>query len=286
MKVSTFFKGCILAAALLLVSTEAFAQLPVRTRSLQLLGSTSGTLTQQASATTTSYSVTWPAATWSATNGDTAVLTGQITGGGTGVDLVWQDVTGSLIDGFGTAGQIAYFEDANTIVSSPNFTVTAATGVMTIGATTVAGSIVINSSGAGNNDVTLNTNSTTGGTFNFPTYGAGTGPFNVVATTDIGTVGQIPIVQADGSITWEDNPVANAQRGIADPTDGAFSFGITVVGTPDFANDLILVSSIDNGGNTGNILAVTGVALNTITVSASGPFTGTERITYLWIPVP
>lgn len=278
MKASTFFKGCILAVALLLVSTEAFAQLPVRTRSLQLLGSTSGTLTQQASATTTSYSVTWPAATWSATNGDTAVLTGHITGAGTGVDLVWQDVTGSLIDGFGTAGQIAYFEDANTIVSSPNLTLNAATATVSIGTAAVPGVIVLNSSGAGNNDVTINTNSTTGGTFNFPTYGASTGPFNVVATTDLGTVGQIPIVQADGTVTWEDNPVANAQRGIADPTDGAFSFGITVVGTPDFANDLILVTSVDNGGATGNILAVTGVAASTITVSASGPFTTTERI--------
>jgi len=284
MKVSTFFKGCILAAALLLVSTEAFAQLPVRTRSLQLLGSTSGTLTQQAAAATTPYTLTWPSATWSATAGDTAVLTGRING--TNVDMYWQDITGSLIDGFGAAGEIAYFQDGNTIISSPNLLLNAATATVSVGAAAVPGVIVLNSSGAGNNDVTIRTSSVNASTFNFPGYGASAGPFNVVATTDLGTVGQIPIVQADGTVTWEDNPLGNAQRGIADPTDAAFSFGITVVGTPDFANDVILISSVDNGGGTGNILAVTGVALNTITVSASGPFTSTERLTWMWIPIP
>jgi len=286
MKVSTFFKGCILVAALLLISTEAFAQLPVRTRSLQLLGATSGAITQQASATTTSYTITWPAATWSITNGDTAILTGLISGGGASIDLVWENVTGGLIDGFGTGGQIAYFQDGNTIVSSPNLLINATTATVTIGATTVGGVIVMNSSGAGNGDVTISTNSTNAATFNYPSYGASSGPFNVVATTDLGTQGQIPVVQADGTVTWEDNPLLSAQRGLADPTDGGFSFGITVVGTPDMTNDLILVSSIDNGGGTGNILAVTGVALSTITVSAAGPFTLSERISWLWIPIP
>jgi hypothetical protein len=278
MNFSTILKGAAVAATFALVVSEASAQLPVRTQSLQLLGTASGRLTQLAGATTTDYSVTWPSAVH--TDATNAYLQSASAGGNS--TLSWVEISGSLIDGSGANGEVAYFTDGNTIASSPTMTFDGA-GKLNLGGAG-AGSLVLGSSGAGNNDVTINSNSTTGGTFNLPTYGATTGPFEIVATTNTGTDGQIAVVQANGSIAWEDNPISGMQRGTVNGSVGFFTTTITVVGTPDLTDDVIIVST-SNSGATGNILQVTAVAADAITVSSTAPFDATDRISWLWIPV-
>lgn len=284
MKVSTFLKGCVLAAVLLLVSTEAYAQLPVRTQTLQLLGSTSGIVTQNTPAVVTSYAVTWPAAPDTGT-GTVSVLIGT-KASPTQVNFSWQTVTNTLIDGIGTLNQIAYFADPNTIVSSVNFVVDPVGASITVGAGTDDGSIRLVSSGTGNPTVTINSNSTTAGTFNFPTYGAA-GTDNVVGTrnTPNPAGGEIPVTQADGTVLWTPNPLLNAQRGSQTTTAGTYSQVITVPGTPVPVVDLddfIIVSSVD-GTAQGNLLQITAASGATFTVSSAGPFQTGERITWLWI---
>ena len=90
---------------------------------------------------------------------------------------------------------------------------------------------------------------------------------------------------ADGTATWEVNPFTGLERGLADPTDGQYTFDVTgLTGTPD-GNDVIMVSVVDQG-SIGNIYVVTGFAANQFTVTASGPFTAGERISWIFIPIP
>lgn len=283
MKFSSILRGLVLTAALLILGTEAYAQLPVRTRSLQLLGATSGTLTQAAAASTTSYQVNWPAANFWTAGSQTSVLMGDATAA-TDVNLRWRLVTNDLIDGIGVANEIAFFQDANTIISSPNFTIDAPAARIAVGVSGTAGTIrVWSSGGAFYSDITTNVGANT--SWNFVDYGTA-GPFNIVGTANTGTANQIIRMNSAGDPVWVDDPFYNAQRGLADPTDGSFSFAVAVTGTPD-NTDLIMVTSVDiTGTPTGNILTVSAVAANSFTVSASGPFTGTERISWLWIPIP
>jgi len=285
MKFSSILRGLVLTAALLILGTEAYAQLPVRTQQLQLRGTTSGTLTQTTGATTTDYTVVWPSADfgYDGSGTDVSVVMGDMTAAGT-VNLRWREVDNDLIDGIGVANEIAFFQDANTIISSPNFTIDAPNGTITVGAGAVDGVIRLVSSGAGTPFVSLVATSTTANTYNFPGYGTA-GPFNVVGTQNVGVANQIIRMNSAGDPVWVDDPFYNAQRGLHNPADNVYTTTIAVTGTPD-DTDLIMVTSVDITGNTGNILTVTAVAANSITVAASGPFTGTERISWLWIPIP
>ncbi len=274
MNFSTILKGAAVAASFALVVSEASAQLPVRTRTLQLLGSTSGALTHQAAAATTSYTLTWPDAVVPA--GQTGILRSDDAGildwrtFPTGEDIVTVDANGAI-------NQVAYFTDANTITSSPTMTFDGA-GNLDLGGAG-AGTLTLGSSGAGNNNVILSSNSTTGGTFNLPTYGPTTGPFNIVATTNTGTAGQIAVVQADGSIEWEDNPTAGLKSGVVTPAANAYSAAVTFT-TAYAATPVVTVSAVGPVAN-GYILQVTSVTTTGFTVLSSAPFDGTDTISWI-----
>jgi len=280
-KFSNLLKGLAVSAVLITCATEAYAQLPLRTRTLQLIGSTSGTLSHEAAAATTSYTLTWPAA--APTAGNNGFLQSDPAGAmswfliPTGEQLV-------TVDANGAAGQVAYFTDANSLTSSPLFQYDNATANLTLGNNTQNGTIILGD-GSSANAGTLNVTGPLTGARNYTLPDAsGTIP----VTTNIpsaGTAGYVLIANADGTSTWTVNPLANVERGVFTPTAGAYTAAITVTGTPDLTNDVILVTSYDTGGG-GQVLQVTGVAAGSITVSASGPFVGTERISWIWIPIP
>lgn len=279
MNFSTILKGAAVAASFALVVSEASAQLPVRTQQLRLLAPDgSGHIAHQAPNTTTTHTLTWPAALPTGT--DNGVL--RTTSAGI---LSWQTIPAGddIITGQGSNGQVAYFDGTNTITSSPTMTFDG-TGGLDLGGTG-AGTLTLGSSGTGNPNVVIGSNSTNGATFNLPSYGTSSGPFNVVATTNSGTTNQIPVVQSDGTVQWVDNPVTGMQRGTVNGTVNAYSQVITVVGTPDLTNDVIIVSTSNSAG-TGNILQVTAVAANSITVSSTAPFDANDRISWIWIAIP
>jgi hypothetical protein len=116
----------------------------------------------------------------------------------------------------------------------------------------------------------------------------GGGTFYVPASTNEPTAaGQLLVSNAaGGSATWVANPLAGFERGVVDPTDAGFTATITLTATPD-ANDVIVISSYDiSGSPSGNILSVTGFTGTTYTVTSSGPFLSSERISYMFIPIP
>ncbi len=274
MNFSTILKGAAVAASFALVVSEASAQLPVRTQSLQLLSGTgTNALTQRAAAATVSYSVTWPAAVHAdATN---AYLSSASAGGNS--TLSWVEIDGNLIDGSGVGGQVAYFDDANTITSSPTMTFDGA-GNLDLGGA-AAGTLILGSSGTGNPNVTLSSNSTNVATFNLPSYGGSSGPFNVVATTNTGTVNQIPVVQTDGTIQWVDNPTAGLKSGVVTPAANAYSAAVTFT-TAYAATPVVTVSAVGPVAN-GYILQVTSVTTTGFTVLSSAPFDGTDTISWI-----
>lgn len=281
-KFSNLLKGLAVSAVLITCATEAYAQLPLRTRTLQLIGSTSGTLTHEAAAATTSYTLTWPAA--APTAGNNGFLQSDPAGTmswfliPTGEQLV-------TVDANGAAGQVAYFTDANSLTSSPRFQYDDASANLTLGNTTPGGQ---------NGTIILGDGDSHAGTINVANLTAAqsytlpdaSGTIPVTTNTPApATAGFILVANADGTSTWTANPLANVERGVFTPTAGSYTAAITVTGTPDLTNDVILVTSYDTGGG-GQVLQVTGVAAGTITVSASGPFVGTERISWIWIPIP
>lgn len=285
MKFSSILRGLVLTAALLILGTEAYAQLPVRTRTLQLIGSTSGVLSQSTPATTSSYTVVWPSADfgYGGPGTETAVMMGDMTAAGT-VNLRWREIDNDLIDGLGASGEIAWFLDANTIRSNP--TVTYEANTVILGDTNASGGIlrmIATGSTANYSNFTTTVNQNTN--WVFPDYGAAT-DVNVVATGNAAVANYILRVDATGVPQWVVDPFYNAERGLANPDDNVYSYTITgLVGTPD-ATDMIMVTSVDISGTpTGNILTVSAVGANQFTVSASGPFTGTERISWLFIPI-
>jgi hypothetical protein len=116
----------------------------------------------------------------------------------------------------------------------------------------------------------------------------GGGTFYVPASTNEPTAaGQLLVSNAaGGSATWATNPLAGFERGVVDPTDAGFTATITLTATPD-ANDVIVITSYDiSGSPSGNILSVTGFTGTTYTVTSSGPFLSSERISYMFIPIP
>lgn len=289
MKFSSILKGLALTVALFMSVSEATAQLPVRTRSLQLLGTTSGTLTQVAAATTASFSVTWPSAnaTWPAV-GVTQYFLRTSTGTPGNSDLSWFGVNGDLVDndaGSGLAGQVTYWADDNSITGEAGFLWNATTNTLTMGQAGAAAEIIFTN---GTSTSTFQTsNVTTNVVYNLPTVPTGTVYIPVADALPSTTVNdQILLSNVDGTATWSDNPFAGIQRGVADPGDGSFSVTVTLVAVTADATDMIMASSLDVGGSTGNILSVTAVGLNQFTVQSSGPFTATERVAWIFIPLP
>lgn len=292
MKFSSILKGLILTAALFMFVSEAAAQLPVRTRELRLLGATSGIITQNTVAATATYTVTWPSTATAVAANHKSFLYAAAGSTATQQDLAWFDVNGDLVDndnGSGLAGQVTYWADDNSVTGEADFLWDETTNTLTMGSATVSG-IVELISGAFTG--TLRTATlTANNTYVLPTVPAGT--YNIPVSTNLPSTtvdDQILLSNIDGTATWSTNPFAGVERGTADPADGAFTHTQATVGTIDaFAtfNDLIMVSSIDvNASPTGNILSVTAVAANSFTVSSSGPFGATERISWLFIPIP
>ena len=288
MKFSSILKGLILTVALFTFVSEAAAQLPVRTRSLQLLGVTSGTLTQNTPAVTADYAVTWPAAGIAVIAGHKSFLYATALSTATQQNLAWFDVNGDIVDndaGSGLAGQVTYWADDNSITGEVGFLWSALNNTLTIGEAASPAEIVYVS---GAFTGTLQTAALTANTvYNLPAVPAAT-YFIPVATTVPSAVqdDQILLSNIDGTAVWSANPFAGIQRGVDNPADGAFSHTVTLVAATSDATDLIMVTSLDVGGATGNILSVTAVGVNLFTVQSSGPFTATERIAWLFIPLP
>lgn len=275
---------------ILACAVDAQAQLPVRTRQLQLLGSTSGTMTQLATATTTSYSVTWPGAnaTWPAPAGTTQYFLRTNAGTAGNSDLSWYAVNGELVDNGGTTpadNYVAYWNDANTLTGEIGFQWDDATNTLTMGQSGETAEVVFTNGTqtltiapeaiAANHTYTISA-ITGGGTFFLP-----------ASTNEPTAAGQLLVSNAaGGSATWTANPLAGFERGVVDPTDAGFTATITLTATPD-ANDVIVITSYDiSGSPSGNILSVTGFTGTTYTVTSSGPFLASERISYMFIPVP
>lgn len=275
---------------ILACAVDAQAQLPVRTRQLQLLGSTSGTMTQLATATTTSYSVTWPGAnaTWPAPAGTTQYFLRTSAGTAGNSDLSWYAVNGELVDNGGTTpadNYVAYWNDANTLTGEIGFQWDDATNTLTMGQSGETAEVVFTNGTqtltiapeaiAANHTYTISA-ITGGGTFFLP-----------ASTNEPTAAGQLLVSNAaGGSATWTANPLAGFERGVVDPTDAGFTATITLTATPD-ANDVIVITSYDiSGSPSGNIISVTGFTGTTYTVTSSGPFLASERISYMFIPVP
>jgi len=296
MKFSSILKGLAVFVALFTIAQEASAQLPVRTQQLRLLGTTSGTLTQQANATTTSFTVTWPAAnaTWPAPAGTTQYFLRSSAGTATNSDLSWFGVNGDLVDnnaGSGLAGQVTFWADDNSITGEAGFLWATAGNTLTIGQSGETAEIVFTN---GTNTGTLQTATLTANVvYQLPAVPAGTVNVPVASNLPSTTVDdQILLSNTDGTATWTANPFAGVERGVEDPADGSFTHTVTLAGTIDATpgNDVIIVTSYDISGTpSGNILSVTArssVAPNTFTVSSTGPFSANERISYIYIPIP
>lgn len=277
-------------AVVLACAVDVQAQLPVRTRQLQLLGSTSGTMTQVVPATTTSYQVTWPSAnaTWPAPSGTTQYFLRSSAGTAGNSDLSWYGVNGELVDNGGTTPAdkyVAYWNDANTLTGEIGFQWDAATNTLTMGQTGETAELVFTN---GTQTLTLQPEAITADHVYTISSITGGGTFFLPASTNEPTAaGQLLVSNAaGGSATWTTNPLAGFERGVVDPTDNAFTQAITLTATPD-ANDVIVITSYDiSGSPSGNILSVTGFTGSTFTVTSSGPFLTSERISYMFIPVP
>ncbi|HLP28434.1 MAG TPA: hypothetical protein VK147_07330 [Candidatus Didemnitutus sp.] len=293
MKFSSILKGLILTAALFMFVSEAAAQLPVRTRELRLLGATSGILTQNVPLVVTDYTVTWPSAGVAVAAGHKSFLYADAGSTATQQNLAWFDVNGDIVDndaGSGLAGQVTYWADDNSVTGEVGFLWNDGTNTLTMGEAGATAEIVFTN---GTNTGTVQTAALTANhTYSFPNI-TGAGPFSVnipVATNLPGTLpadeDQILLSNNDGTATWSANPFAGIQRGLDNPADAAFTHTVTLVAATADATDLIMVSSVDVGGTTGNILTVSAVGVNQFTVNASGPFTTTERIAWIFIPLP
>ncbi|NQW30287.1 MAG: hypothetical protein HQ472_07240 [Ignavibacteria bacterium] len=283
MRFSTFLKGGLLLAAFFIISSEAFAQLPVRTRTLQLLGSTSGAVTQDAPAVVTPYTVSWPAsATGFLADADKGYLLGTRTAAND-IDMTWVQLSGDLVDGAGAAGQVAYWTDANTLAGDAGFTYTAG-GTVTVGEAGNNGVVVFHDAGLAADDFTTtlgNGTQTTNNTFNFdaPTVG---GTYTVPVSTNgagAGTTNFIFVSNGNGTGTWVTNPTAGLKSGIVTPANGAFSAAI-VFGTAFALTPSVTVTASGPVAN-GYILQVTAITFNGCTVLSSAPFDGTDVINWV-----
>jgi hypothetical protein len=279
MKFTSLLKGAALGVALFAVTNEASAQVPVRTQVLRLIGTSAGTFSQQAAATTTSYTLTWPAAVPSGTSAALAGASGLLRVDGTGAADWFMIGAGEQlvsVDANGAAGQVAYFTDGNTITSAPTMTFNGTTGDLTLGNGAQDGDLILISSGTGNPAVTINAVADNAQTWQYPDQGASTGPFNFVGTTDLPTTGQIPVAQADGTVQWVDNPSAFFKAGTVTPASGAYTATVTFT-TAYAAAPIVTVTAVGPTAN-GYILQATSVTTGGFTILSTAPFDGTDVI--------
>jgi hypothetical protein len=147
MKFSTMMRGTIIVIAAALSATDAFAQLPVRTRQIQLLGTGNNTpITMQATGNVTAYTIEWPLGDGTSGGyngpfivGDSGYVKARMTAAGT-MKLEWEKA--NLVDGKGNVdgggNEVAYFTDQNTLASDPTFRFDASGKVMIGGGVTGA----------------------------------------------------------------------------------------------------------------------------------------------------
>jgi len=271
MNISTILKGAAVAASFAFFVSEASAQLPVRTRQLQLLGSTSGTLTHTAAATTTPHTLTWPAALPAAT------FDGVLRTNDAGT-LSWYPIAAGddIITGDGDAGEVAYFGAGNTITSSPTMTFNGS-GDLGLGDITAnPGTIAL---GDGNSNTgTFQTADLTGNqTYTFPDASG-----NVPVSTNIGTVGQILIANADGTSTWTTSDVANFRTGEVTMADATFSINV-IATVPNGATVKAFTAQIIDADGTITYVTSAAIAATTFTgtVQTTVPVTGAKTVYWM-----
>lgn len=304
MKFSAILKSVALLAALFLIGSEAYAQLPVRTRQLQILGSSgNAAITMQATGVVVPYNIEWPLG--DGTNpvpsspafvaGDTGYVKVRMTNAGT-MELEWE--RGAVIDGDGdieaSGNEVAFFTDNNTIVSHPTFT--RRVGGITVGdTTTTAGEVTIISSATGNtNMINLSTDSDTDVDWNFPEIGAATA-YNVVGTTNLTTdvgilTGAIPTLQSDGTVAWENNPSRFGRHGRYEITPGdvtANEFSVTIAFGVDYttldanfdADEIVITANLNSANAT--IIQITGNTTTGFTVQTTAPLVAGDWIMWM-----
>lgn len=118
--------------------TYSSNRLQVGSNGIRLLGATSGYIELKAAATSDNTTYTWPG---------TVVAGRVLTTDGSG-NLSWATIGGvGGISGGGTAGQVAFFDDATSITGTNNFTWSTTTNTLTITGT-IVGSTFTGPSGA------------------------------------------------------------------------------------------------------------------------------------------
>lgn len=318
MRFTSLWKGLAIAATLFLIGSEAFAQLPVRTQQLQMLGTTAGRLLFDTPATITNYTVTWPAdAAAFLADGDTSILVG-VRAAANDINLGWRAVTGDLVDGIGSNGFIAWWQDGNTLTYSNNFAWTGtamnigtqngtaagninlgdgaatattnfqasgAAGDLTLGnnsATGAGGTLVLAEGGAAGSSITIETGSQTAGyTVNFDDAPAA-GNHIITPSTNgagAGTTNYIYVSNGNGTGTWVANPTQQLKSGSVQPAANAYSANITF-NTVFTSTPVVTVTASGPVAN-GYILQVTAITTAGCTILSSAPFDGTDTISWV-----
>lgn len=246
--------------------TEAQAQLPVRTTRLQLVnGANNVEQTMSSVGIAGTYSAAWPNSTTAIPASGTGFLLAT-KGTTNNVEMTWVPISGSLLDGAGASGQIAYFTDANTIASGVLFTI--AGGDVTVGSGAGAGSFTINNGAVGSRIVN---GGTTANTVTIPEIGAAG---NFVISNGQGTTGQVLISAGAGlPATWQTIQGLTIKSGFVTPGNGQSTGAITVTG-------LSAVTEAVVSGNSANglIVYITSIAGLDINWATTVPCDGNERI--------
>ena len=318
MRFTSLWKGLAIAATIFLMASEAFAQLPVRTQQLQMLGTTSGRLLFDTPATITNYTVTWPSdAAAFAADGDTSILVG-VRFAANDINLGWRAVTGDLVDGIGSNGFIAWWQDGNTLTytnnfawtgtamnigtqngtasgsinlgdgaatATTNFTASGTSGDVTLGNNSLAGAggtLVLAEGGAAGSSITIETGAITNSyTVNFDNAPAA-GNHIITPSTNAaggGTANFIYVSNGDGTGSWVANPTQELKSGSVIPAANAYSAAITF-NTAFTSTPVVTVTPAGPVAN-GYILQVTAITVNGCTVLSSAPFDGTDTISWV-----
>lgn len=269
MKLHSLWTGVAVLGAMLIFSTQAFAQLPVRTRSLQLNGATSGYFQQTAPAATTTYSLEWPAST-GITAGSSGYL--RVTESSGNFTSQWVEISTSLVDGAGAAGQVAYWSDPNTLTGDADFTFDGTN--VTVG--TSGTGVVIGSDGTVNMGGVVLTPGTTDYTLTFDNATAA-GSYYVTPSTNqagAGTANYIYVSNGDGTGSWVASPTTNLEFG---RTAGNGTYTQTITPTSMSATATVLVTWT---GLSANIIQVTSQTATSFTVESTAPLDNTGFINW------
>lgn len=250
MKFSAIMKSALIVAMLFLVGSEAFAQLPVRSQRIQVLGNAGGAITNQATGSVTDYTIEWPLAVPAAWPVNDSGYIRAIKTGAATVQLEWVD--GVIPEANGTGGEVAYFQNDHLIVSDPSFTFDA-TGGVTIGVTGEAGTLNVTNGTGGNTIVLDGANSTA-------TIGTGGSAITLNGGTSLATIGpEITLDGATGVGTFGNTLAGEVRIG-----DGSTN-SITLVSGPQAANHTLQVDAITAVAGTFNIAPATNSADATTT---------------------